>query len=142
MDGAAPQSSAMPTSPALQGNLTILLVDDDDAFRRGLADNLRDDGHTVLEYSGPDDVPPPSTLGNLSVVVTDYEMPGTNGLRFADRVHAARPILPIVVLTAHHHAPFVHEAAARSFVHLVYKPVMYPRLHQLLCALGGDPPRQ
>jgi DNA-binding NtrC family response regulator len=141
MGGAAPQSSAMSTSTALQ-SLTILLVDDDDAFRRGLADNLRDDGHTVFEYTGPDDVPPPSTLGNVSVLVTDYEMPGTNGLRFADSVHAARPTMPIVVLTAHQHAHFVIEAAARSFVHLVYKPVVYQQLHQLLCALVGDPPRQ
>ena len=141
MDSAAQQSSAMSTSSALQANLTILLVDDDDAFRRGLADNLRDDGHTVLEYGGPDDIPP-STLGNLNVVVTDYEMPGTNGLRFADHVHATRPSLPIVVLTAHRNAAFVIEAAARSFVHLVYKPVVYQRLHQLLCALVGDLPHQ
>jgi len=127
----------MSKSPVPQESLTVLLVDDDDAFRRALADNLRDDGHTVLEYGGPDDVPP-SVLGNLSVIVTDYEMPGTNGLRFADRVHAARPTLPIVMLTAHHQASFVIEAAARSFVHLLYKPVLYQRLHQLLCALVGD----
>jgi two-component system, NtrC family, response regulator AtoC len=141
MDGASPLSSEMSKAPALQGNLTVLLVDDDDAFRRGLADNLREDGHTVLEYGGPDDIPQ-ATFGNLNVVVTDYDMPGTNGLRFADRVHAARPSLPIVMLTASRQAAFVIEAAARSFVHLVYKPVVYQRLHQLLCALVGDPTRQ
>ena len=138
---AAPQPSAMSPSSVPQVSLTILLVDDDDAFRRGLADNLRDDGHTVIEYGGPDDIPP-GTVGNVDAVVTDYEMPGTNGLRFADRVHAAQPSLPIVVLTAHRHAPFVIEAAARSFVHLVYKPVVYQRLQQLLCELVDDPQRQ
>ena len=141
MDGAAPQPSVMSTSSAVPVSLTVLLVDDDDDFRRGLADNLRDDGHTVLEYGGPDDIPP-ATLGNLDVVVTDYEMPGTNGLRFADHVHASRPSLPIVVLTAHRQAPFVIEAAARGFVHLVYKPVVYQRFQQLLYELVDNPQRQ
>jgi len=140
MDGTPPLSLETSKSPALQRSLRVLLVDDDDDFRRGLADNLRDDGHTVLEYGGPDDIPP-ATLGNLDVVVTDYEMPGANGLRFADRVHAARPSLPIVVLTAHRQAPFVIEAAARSFVHLVHKPVLYQRLQQLLWELVDNPQR-
>ena len=115
------------------GSLSVLLVDDDDTFRRGLADNLSEDGHSVFECPTPADVPP-WTLDEVNVVVTDFEMPEGNGLSFADRVHAAHPELTVVVLTANREAPLAHEAAMRGFVRLVYKPVDYQRFHHLLHA--------
>jgi CheY-like chemotaxis protein len=117
--------------------MTVLLVDDDEVFRRGLADNLRDDGHVVFDYGEPGDVPLLSALDDVTVVVTDYEMPGSDGLSFADRVHAVRPQLPVVMLTAQREAPLEANTAARGFVRLVYKPVEYHRLHQMLHALVG-----
>ena len=123
-------------------NLSVLLVDDDDIFRHGLADNLREDGHAVLEYAAPNQVPPlPSTLAEVSVVVTDYDMPGSDGLGFADRVHAACPSLPVVLLTADRQACVMADATARSFVRLIYKPVDYYQLHRLLHALVAEAPR-
>lgn len=116
-------------------SLTVLLVDDDEVFRRGLAENLRDDGDVVFEYGEADAVPLLSALDGVTVVVTDYEMPGSDGLCFADRIHAARPQLPVVMLTAQREAPLEANAAVRGFVRLVYKPVEYHRLHELLHAL-------
>jgi len=133
--------SAQSTFPLIHTTahgLTVLLVDDDEAFRRGLAENLRDDGHLVFEYGEPGDVPLLSALDGVTVVVTDYEMPGSDGLCFADRVHAAAPQLPVVLLTAQREAPLEANAAGRSFVRLLYKPVEYQRLHQLLHELVGD----
>jgi DNA-binding NtrC family response regulator len=122
------------------GTMSVLLIDDDEVFRHGLADNLREDGHAVLEYPAPCEVPALSTLAEVSVVVTDYEMPGSDGLGFADRVHTARPSLPVVILTANRQGPLVTDAATRSFVHLVYKPVDYQQLHQLLHTLSAGAP--
>ncbi len=119
-------------------SLTVLLVDDDEVFRHGLAENLRDDGHVVFEYGKPGDVPPLSALDGVTVVVTDYEMPGSNGLYFADRVHTVQPHLPIVMLTAQREAPLEANAAARDFIQLVHKPVEYQHLHELLHALVGN----
>jgi DNA-binding NtrC family response regulator len=118
--------------------LTVLLVDDDEVFRRGLADNLRDDGHVVFEYEEPGHVPLLSALEGVSVLVTDYEMPGSDGLRFADRFHAVWPHLPVVILTAQRVAPLEANTAGRGFLRIVYKPVEYHRLHQLLHSLTGD----
>ena len=61
-----------------------VLLDDDESFRNALAENLRDDGFAVIEYSTARDVPPLNALGEVRVVVTDYDMPGTDGLTFAD----------------------------------------------------------
>lgn len=131
-----------PTEDERSDHLTVLLVDDDEVFRRGLAENLRDDGHVVLDYGGPGDVPPLSTLAEVTVVVTDYEMPGSNGMRFAEGIHAVQPQLPVVMLTADYGAPLQADIAGRSFVHLVHKPVEYHSLHQLLHVLVGGTPHR
>jgi two-component system nitrogen regulation response regulator GlnG len=119
---------------APQGPLSVLLVDDDEAFRRGLADNLREDGHAVFDYAAPGEVPV-STFGAVSVVVTDFDLPGNDGLSFADHVHAEQPNLPVVVVTAHPGALAIINVVARSFLRFVQKPVDYQCLHRLLHVL-------
>ncbi|HVO26602.1 MAG TPA: response regulator [Candidatus Margulisiibacteriota bacterium] len=119
------------------GRLCVLLVDDDEAFRSGLADNLRDDGHSVLAYAAPSEVPS-SAFRAVSVVVTDFDLPGNDGLSFAEHVHAAQPSLPVVVVTAHPDAPAMVNAVARGFVRLMEKPVDYQSLHRLLHTLVDD----
>jgi FixJ family two-component response regulator len=122
------------TGGAPSNNLCVLLVDDDEVFRHGLADNLREDGHAVFEYAGPDEVPL-SAFDAVSVVVTDLELPGNDGLGFAAHVHAVQPRLPVVLVTAHPDALATIDARARSSVSLVQKPVDYQRLHRLLHTL-------
>jgi len=38
--------------------MTVLLLDDDDAFRTALTELLRDDGHTVQAYASIAELPP------------------------------------------------------------------------------------
>jgi len=110
----------------------ILLVDDNESFRSALAENLRDDGYAVIEYGTAQDVPPLVGLGEVSAVVTDYDMPGTDGLSFADMFHAAHPSVPIIMVTGACTYHLEAQAAARGFVSLLPKPLEYDRLHRLL----------
>ena len=110
----------------------VLLVDDDDSFRSALAENLRDDGYEVIEYAGAQDVPPLGALTHVSIVVTDYDMPGTDGLAFADRFHAAHPTVPIIMVTGSCTTSLQALAAARGFVALLSKPFQYDKLYRLL----------
>jgi two-component system C4-dicarboxylate transport response regulator DctD len=122
--------------PEAQSECVVLLVDDDDGFRSALAENLRDDGYAVIEYAAAQEVPPLGGLSDVSVLVTDYDMPGTDGLAFADRFHSVHPRVPIIMVTgscaAHLHA----QAAARGFVSLLSKPFRYDKLHNLLPQLS------
>lgn len=110
----------------------VLLVDDDDCFRSGLADNLRDDGFKVIEYAAAPDVPGLEAFQDVRVVVTDYDMPGTDGLSFADAFHAAHPSVPIIMVTGACTTHLEAETAGRGFVSLMRKPLEYDRLHSLL----------
>jgi DNA-binding NtrC family response regulator len=114
--------------------VVVLLVDDDDSFRSALAENLRDDGHEVLEYALPADVPSLDSLEAVRVLITDYEMPGSTGLAFADRFHAVHPQVPVLLVTAFPTPQVVAQSAARTFVHLLRKPLDYDDLRKVLPA--------
>jgi DNA-binding NtrC family response regulator len=112
------------------------VVDDDAAFRIGLAENLMDDGHAVSAHDDPERVPP-EALRAADVIVTDYQMGATDGLSFADRVHAARPEAAFVLATAYWTVEIEAAVAARAFVHLCRKPMDYDELHALVHRLAA-----
>ncbi|MBP1687304.1 MAG: two component, sigma54 specific, transcriptional regulator, Fis family [Deltaproteobacteria bacterium] len=114
----------------------VLLVDDDEGFRSALAEHLRDDGYAVIEYAAAQDVPAFGGLGEVHVVVTDYDMPGTDGLSFADRFHAVHPRVPIIMVSGSCSTHLQTQAAARGFVALLPKPFQYDSLHRLLPQLS------
>ena len=114
----------------------ILLVDDEGSFRDSLADMLRDDGHEVLAYEAPAAIPPLDTLVGVELLLTDYEMPQTNGLELADRFHACHPTVPVLLATAFR-TGLETEVARRPFIRMVQKPVPYDTLHRLIHAWAG-----
>jgi len=116
---------------------TVLLLDDDDSFRNALAENLRDDGYNVAEYTTAHEVPPLTALGAVRAVVTDYDMPGTNGLIFADMFHAVYPNVPVIMVTSGCTKSLEAQTAARDFVSLLRKPIEYGQLYHLLHHLAG-----
>jgi two-component system nitrogen regulation response regulator GlnG len=107
-------------------------MDDDEAFRGALAESLRDDGFRVLDLAGVHELPPLATLVDVKAVVTDYDMPGTDGLAFADLFHAAHPETPIIMVTAYSTPQLDADIATRHFVSLLRKPFDYDDLHDLL----------
>ena len=115
--------------------MTIVLIDDDEDFRSGLAENLRDDGYAVQEYAATGEVP--RQLPGIEVAITDYQMAGENGLSFARRFHRAHPSVPVVMITAYSTPALEEEAAAFGFISLLHKPVRYEQVHRLVEHLAG-----
>ena len=114
----------------------ILLIDDDEDFRHGLAENLRDDGHTVQEYAAPGEVPP--QLPEIDLAITDYQMPGENGLSFARRFHTVHPSVPVVMVTAYSTPEIEGEAAASGIMSVLHKPVGYEHVQRLVEQFAGE----
>ena len=121
-------------------DVPVLLIDDDEDFRNGLAENLRDDGHVVQEHAGTAELPPLAALGTVGMIIIDYQLAEDNGLRFADWFHAAHPTVPIVLITAYWTHHLEAEIRARKFLHLLRKPFDYHLLHDLVHQLpaGAD----
>jgi len=119
----------------------VLLLDEDEDFRNGLAEHLRDDGYVVRECAVTTDLPPLDALRDVNLVITDYQLAGDDGLRFSDRFHHSHPRVPIVMVTSFwtHHL----EAASRrrNFLHLLLKPLEYTELFALIGRLTPRPRR-
>jgi DNA-binding NtrC family response regulator len=80
---------------------TILLVDDDAAFRKIMAAELGRLGYaTAAASSGEEAVEKASRL-EPEVVVLDLRLPGMNGLEALRAIHAANPGIEILMLTGH-----------------------------------------
>lgn len=122
---------------------SLLLLDDDDDFRTALADNLRDDGFRVIEFSTPAHLQDLAGLGDIGAVITDDQMPGEDGLTFTDRFHAERPNVPVVMVTAFMTHYLEAQLALREFMRALRKPFDYEELLDLLkrfrCAVSQTP---
>jgi two-component system, NtrC family, nitrogen regulation response regulator GlnG len=122
-----PAEARRPASDAM-----VLLVDDDDVFRSALAANLREDGHRVEEFHAPRDLPELATLEEVSVLITDYQLSGEDGLTLADRFHGAHPRAPVFMVTSYWTEHLEAEAARRDFLTLLRKPLDYDEIARLL----------
>ena len=111
---------------------SVLVVDDDADLLRLLDMRLRSAGfRPVLAASGE------QALARLAVarpraVVTDLRMPGIDGQALFERIHAADPSLPVIILTAHRTIPDAVAAAQRGVFGYLTKPFESSELLALL----------
>ena len=102
----APERAAQPQRKIALKELRVLLVDDDFLVRMGAADMLIDLGHTVVEAdSVAQALKVLRAEGPFDIVVTDYAMPGANGLDLAREIDQITPRLPIVLATGYAELP-------------------------------------
>jgi DNA-binding response OmpR family regulator len=78
----------------------ILVVEDDAAIRRGLVDALRFAGYAVLEAANGNDGMKQALRASFDLLLLDLILPGPSGFDILEAVHADRPTLPIIILTA------------------------------------------
>jgi len=79
---------------------TVLVVEDDDAIRRGLVDALRFSGYTLHE--APDGRAGLDLALSLDadIVLLDIMMPKMSGLEVLEELRKAKPTIPVIFLTA------------------------------------------
>jgi CheY-like chemotaxis protein len=80
----------------------VLLVDDEPLVRLATADALADEGFAVAEAaSGEDALALLEADPAFDCVVTDYLMPGLNGVDLARRLRERHPRLPVMLLSGY-----------------------------------------
>jgi two-component system nitrogen regulation response regulator GlnG len=81
--------------------LDVWLVDDDASIRWVLERALRDGGMTARAFDAAEPVLDALKREAPDVLVTDIRMSGLSGLELLQKIHASRPALPVIVMTAH-----------------------------------------
>ena len=78
----------------------ILLIEDDASIVGGLKKELQVEGYEVAVAERGDDGLAQAKAQPFDVVITDLKMPGLSGLKLVEQLHATKPKLPIIVVTA------------------------------------------
>ena len=115
----------------------VLVVDDSKLMRHILRHFLEGAGHEVREWAevSASEVAERLAADAPDLLLTDYQMPGCNGLTLARLARKAMPTLPIVVVTALHD-PAVMEALRKQEVScILHKPLREEDLLEALAPL-------
>jgi len=80
---------------------TILVVDDDQDILKLMCMRLRAAGYDTIAVSNGEAALAHIALNNPDLVITDLRMPGMDGLTLFKAIHAIKPLLPIIIVTAH-----------------------------------------
>ena len=99
----------------------VLVVDDHPAFRRALSSALSmvEDIEVAGEAGGGEAACEEAARLRPDAIVMDLTMPDLDGIGAMRRIHASRPEVPVVILTAHADAGVereAREAGARGFL--------------------------
>ena len=110
----------------------ILLVEDDEAIATSLARILSRSGYQVVASNRGDTGLEQAMNESFDVVLTDFKLPGLNGLELAARLHAAKPLLPAIVMTAHGTTETAIEATKLGAYDYLLKPFEAEELLELI----------
>ena len=77
----------------------ILVVDDDDTIRIVLSEMLSSIGFDVITANSGENGLSIFFKNNIDFVLSDFQMPGMNGLAFAGRIKESSPLTPVVLMT-------------------------------------------
>ena len=80
---------------------TILVVDDDEAIRTLLQEELQDEGYKILIAINARDALKMVETEPLDLVILDIRMPGMDGLEALPRILGIKEGLPVIMNTAY-----------------------------------------
>jgi FixJ family two-component response regulator len=103
--------------------LRIAVVEDEESFREALEGLFQAVGHEVLLYRSGEDFMQSGRLAGINCLVTDFGLPGMNGIDLLRAAHAVRPDLPVIVITARREPSILSRALAAGAHRVFTKPV-------------------
>jgi two-component system, cell cycle sensor histidine kinase and response regulator CckA len=124
---AAPDAGGSTTearTALVEGNATVLLVEDDESVRSMTSAILTRGGYTVLDAVSPEEAfrwcreyP-----GPIHLLLTDVVMPGMSGRELAERVTRERPEMKVLFMSGYTDDAIVRHGVLHSEVAFVGKP--------------------
>jgi FixJ family two-component response regulator len=80
---------------------TIAVVDDDQRILESLENLLESADYAVRAFASAAALRESGCLAEIGCLISDIDMPVTDGFELLRVVHAARPELPIILITGH-----------------------------------------
>jgi signal transduction histidine kinase len=104
------------------GAETILLVEDDNVVRSLAEALLAGAGYRVLVAAGASEAMEKWKEGPVDLLVTDFMMPGMNGVQLAERLSSSRPNLKVLLVSGHAESTVIEDKLADPGTPFIGKP--------------------
>jgi nitrogen regulation protein NR(I) len=100
----------------------ILLIEDDSSASSALERVLIDEDYSVESADRGDTGLHRAKAGKYDLVISDFKLPGINGLELVRELHTVNPRLPIILMTAHGTTETAIEATKLGAYDYLLKP--------------------
>ncbi|MCB0259321.1 MAG: response regulator, partial [Calditrichaeota bacterium] len=121
-------------------NYRILIVDDDENLRIGMATILEDEGFEVHEAENGRAGIEKLEQGMYDLIITDYKMNEMDGMRFLEQLKVEYPSLKVIMVTGFgtiEHAVEAMKLGAVNYMTKPVKPKMLVEMVKNVLQVGG-----
>jgi DNA-binding NtrC family response regulator len=106
----------------------ILIVDDEDAIRKTVAQTLASEKHEAVAAASAKEALEKAAEGGIDLVLCDLKMPGMDGLELLSALKDRGIELPVVMMSGHGSIDDALEATRRGALDFIQKPFDRDRL--------------
>lgn len=102
--------------------IRVAIVDDDALLAGALANLMRSAGFVAVVFSSAEQFLESRRTSAIDVLLTDYELPGTDGIRMIHMLRAGGDLIPAILMTAHDSPALRGHALAAGATDFLSKP--------------------
>jgi two-component system phosphate regulon response regulator OmpR len=125
----------MAGTPGELSGITVAIVEDDAPLRESLSLFLRVKGCRVVAFGSSEDAGDAGALSGFGIVISDFLLPGEDGLSLLRRVREASETVITVLVTAHGNRDFPEETRRAGIDAYIAKPFSTEELEGVLLLL-------
>ena len=100
----------------------ILVVDDDEGIRENIADLLSTEDYRVIVASNANEAMDRLAAEDVDLLLTDFQMPGRNGVELIEAARTTKKDLPAILMTAYLYVYEQIDEERRKAISLLRKP--------------------
>ena len=100
----------------------ILLIEDDTDLASIIQDALEANDYKVTHFKDGTEGFKAATKNAYDVLLTDFQLPGEDGLNIVRKLQEEKPHLPVILMTAHHSTDVAIQATRRGAWDYMMKP--------------------
>jgi len=116
-------------------NMEILLIDDDEWIRDSLCIFFESEGCHLTALETAEEGMEALKNHDFDILVTDYRLPGMDGLAFLRRIQDTRPHIMTILITAYKSEDVVSEAMRLGVQDFIEKPFTTKTIEKSLTRL-------
>jgi FixJ family two-component response regulator len=114
------------------------VVDDDELFRRAIAQFVESLGYAVVAFGSAEEFLAAGHLDDIACLICDLHIPGINGLELHERLLAQDRRLPVIFITAYAEPQGRRRALAAGALGFFDKPFAEHELISCLDRVAAD----